>query len=191
VRGRTLESKYHLLKRATGLKRGSHLDIGAGTGAFVQFMNQRNWESVGIEPDEKARARAILHHHTRLLPAEVFETFPTENFDAISLWHVLEHVHDLYPYMHRIKNLLKQNGFVFIAVPNYTSYDARKYGSSWAAYDAPRHLYHFSPMDRFVKSFLLLLPCRCPEPFCATACDEELRCVQSFLRASTTFTPQS
>jgi SAM-dependent methyltransferase len=145
VRSRTLESKYHLLKRATGVKHGHHLDIGAGTGAFVQYMNQHAWKSEGIEPDKNARARALEHHKTVLLPATSFETFPAGDFDAISLWHVLEHVHDLYPYLHRIKDLLKPNGIVFIAVPNYTSYDARKYGSAWAAYDVPRHLYHFSP----------------------------------------------
>lgn len=145
VRSRTLRSKYHLLNKATGLKQGLHLDIGAGTGAFVQYVNRQGWESEGIEPDEIARARAIEHHQTKLMPAEAFETLLPSRFDAITLWHVLEHVHDLYPYLHRIKDLLKPNGLVFIAVPNYTSYDAVKYGSDWAAYDVPRHLYHFSP----------------------------------------------
>jgi 2-polyprenyl-3-methyl-5-hydroxy-6-metoxy-1,4-benzoquinol methylase len=145
VRSRTLASKYHLLKQATGLKQGLHLDIGAGTGAFVQYMNHHGWKSEGIEPDENARARAQMYHQTKLLPATAFNHFPPESFDAISLWHVLEHVHDLYPYLNHIKNLLKPNGIVFIAVPNYTSYDAVKYGADWAAYDVPRHLYHFSP----------------------------------------------
>ena len=145
VRSRTLASKLHLLKKETGLKYGNHLDIGAGTGAFVQYMNQHGWKSDGIEPDDKARSRAVEHHQTKLMPAETFETLSEGSYDAISLWHVLEHVHDLYPYLHRIKDLLKPQGLVFIAVPNYTSYDAVKYGSDWAAYDVPRHLYHFSP----------------------------------------------
>jgi len=145
VRNHTLSTKFHLLKKFTGLTNGHHLDIGAGTGAFVQYMNGRGWKSEGIEPDEKARKRALAHHDTILLPADAFETFIAESFDAITLWHVLEHVHDLYPYLNRIKEILKPNGFVFIAVPNYSSYDGVKYGANWAAYDVPRHLYHFSP----------------------------------------------
>jgi 2-polyprenyl-3-methyl-5-hydroxy-6-metoxy-1,4-benzoquinol methylase len=145
VRGHTLFTKYHLIKKASGLKQGLHLDIGAGTGAFVQYMNDHDWKSEGIEPDAKARALAQSVHHTRLLRAEAFETLSPESFDAISMWHVLEHVHDLYPYMYQIRKILKTQGLVFIAVPNYTSYDGLKYGAEWAAYDVPRHLYHFSP----------------------------------------------
>lgn len=145
VRNRTLSTKYHLIKRSTGIKSGNHLDIGAGTGAFVQYMNLHSWKSTGIEPDEKAREKAKEFHETNLLPAQAFKTLPPESFDAISLWHVLEHVHDLYPYLHQIGKLLKPSGLVFIAVPNYTSFDAVKYRANWAAYDVPRHLYHFSP----------------------------------------------
>jgi 2-polyprenyl-3-methyl-5-hydroxy-6-metoxy-1,4-benzoquinol methylase len=145
VRKRTLSGKHHLIERSTGIKSGNHLDIGAGTGAFVQYMNLHNWKSAGIEPDEKAREKAQEFHDANLLPAPAFETLMPESFDAISLWHVLEHVHDLYPYLNQIRKLLKPSGLVFIAVPNYTSFDAMKYRSSWAAYDVPRHLYHFSP----------------------------------------------
>jgi 2-polyprenyl-3-methyl-5-hydroxy-6-metoxy-1,4-benzoquinol methylase len=145
VRHHTLSVKFHQIEKSTGLKRGHHLDIGAGTGAFVQFMNGHGWNSTGIEPDVKARELALLQHKTQLLPAETFETLLPESFDAVSMWHVLEHVHGLYPYLHQIKNILKAGGLAFIAVPNYTSFDARKYGAFWAAYDVPRHLYHFSP----------------------------------------------
>jgi SAM-dependent methyltransferase len=145
VRNRTLSAKYHLIERSTGIKSGNHLDIGAGTGAFVQYMNMHGWESTGIEPDAKAREKAQEFHETNLLPAQAFETLLPESFDAISLWHVLEHVHDLYPYMHQIRKLLRSSGLVFIAVPNYKSFDAVKYKANWAAYDVPRHLYHFSP----------------------------------------------
>jgi 2-polyprenyl-3-methyl-5-hydroxy-6-metoxy-1,4-benzoquinol methylase len=147
VRNRTLTTKYHLLERSTGLKTAQHLDIGAGTGAFVQYMNRKGWNSIGVEPDERARDMALAYHETKLLPAGDFESFSPESFDAISMWHVLEHVHALYPYLQQIKNILKPGGLVFIAVPNYTSYDAVKYGANWAAYDVPRHLYHFSPVS--------------------------------------------
>ncbi len=145
VRKRTLSAKYQLIERSTGIKLGNHLDIGAGTGAFVQYMNLHNWKSTGVEPDEKAREKALEFHETNLLPAQALETLMPESFDAISLWHVLEHVHDLYPYLHQIRKSLKPSGLLFIAVPNYTSFDAVKYRADWAAYDVPRHLYHFSP----------------------------------------------
>jgi len=70
---------------------------------------------------------------------------PPAAFDAITLWHVLEHVHDLTGYVARFHELLTENGRLFIAVPNHQSYDASAYGQHWAAYDVPRHLYHFSP----------------------------------------------
>ncbi len=145
VRNRTLASKSKLMHSVTGLKQGDHLDIGAGTGAFVQCMNGKGWHSQGIEPDETARQRALSDHGTRLLPAEAFQTFPEATLDAITLWHVLEHVHELHPYLVHIKKLLKPSGKLLIAVPNYTSYDGMKYKENWAAYDVPRHLYHFSP----------------------------------------------
>ena len=145
VRHHTLSIKFHQIEKYTGLKQGHHMDVGAGTGSFVQYMNEHGWRSQGIEPDAKARELAMTHHSTRLLPSEMFETLLPETFDAVSMWHVLEHVHDLYPYLHQIKKILKSRGLAFIAVPNYTSFDGRKYGPFWAAYDVPRHLYHFSP----------------------------------------------
>lgn len=145
VRHHTLSIKFRQIEKSTGIKKGHHLDIGAGTGAFVQYMNQHGWKSQGIEPDPKARELAVKYHQTHLSPAASFETLLPESFDAVSMWHVLEHVHDLYPYLHQIKNILKSRGIAFIAVPNYTSFDATKYGAFWAAYDVPRHLYHFSP----------------------------------------------
>jgi hypothetical protein len=73
--------------------------------------------------------------------------FPPGAFDAITLWHVLEHVHDLSACIQQLKDVMKEDGKMFIAVPNYTSADARNYGEQWAAYDVPRHLYHFSPQS--------------------------------------------
>ncbi len=145
VRNHTLSLKYNLILSATGLKQGNHLDIGAGTGAFVQYMNRKGWQSQGIEPDAKARQVALSDHNTVILPAELLPSLPVASFDAISLWHVLEHVHGLQLYLKHIKKLLKPSGKLFIAVPNYTSYDGLKYKENWAAYDVPRHLYHFSP----------------------------------------------
>jgi 2-polyprenyl-3-methyl-5-hydroxy-6-metoxy-1,4-benzoquinol methylase len=80
-----------------------------------------------------------LNYDTKNLPAGPGQ------FDAITMWHVLEHVHDLSAYIQQLKSILRDNGKILIAVPNYTSLDAKIYQQYWAAYDVPRHLYHFSP----------------------------------------------
>ena len=145
VRKQTLAVKRRLIQSATRLKQGKLLDIGAGTGAFVAHMQQNGWEVTGLEPDEAARAVASSVHGARLLPVEDLYSLAPESYDAITLWHVLEHVHDLHAYLDQLRKLLKKGGRIFIAVPNYTSYDATVYQGAWAAYDVPRHLYHFSP----------------------------------------------
>ncbi|HEY4206390.1 MAG TPA: class I SAM-dependent methyltransferase [Puia sp.] len=145
VRKQTLSDKRRLLSSATRMKNGRLLDIGAGTGAFVAHMKENDWEVTGLEPDEKAREVALTQNKVELLPVSEFYALPAESYDAITLWHVLEHVHDLHPYIGQLARLLKKDGRIFIAVPNYTSHDAAIYRGAWAAYDVPRHLYHFSP----------------------------------------------
>lgn len=145
VRNHTLQTKRRLLQRVTGKQTGNLLDVGAGTGAFAHTMQQAGWKVTGLEPDTTARNNAEQKHGLKLLvPDEVYQ-LPAARFDAITLWHVLEHVHDLQGYLERFFTMLKPGGKLIIAVPNYTSYDAVAYGSYWAAYDVPRHLYHFSP----------------------------------------------
>jgi SAM-dependent methyltransferase len=145
ARKRTLRKKRKLVERSTNLERGRSLDVGSGTGAFVHEMLESGWEASGIEPDEKAREVAKKQYGIESnMPEELYK-FPREHFDAISLWHVLEHVHDLHTYIQRLTQVLKKDGRIFIAVPNYTSLDASIYRQWWAAYDVPRHLYHFSP----------------------------------------------
>lgn len=145
IRKRTLIQKRNLVEKATQKKAGDLLDVGCGTGAFLHTMKKAHWKITGLEPDETAREKAWELHGIQPEPAEVFYTLPVQSFDAITLWHVLEHVHDLQGYMDQLKKLLRPGGKLFIAVPNYTSYDAQYYKESWAAYDVPRHLYHFSP----------------------------------------------
>lgn len=145
VRRQTLSDKYRLIASATRTRQGKLLDIGAGTGAFVGYMQERGWEVTGLEPDETARRVALTDHKVALLEMDQLSNLPPDSFDAITLWHVLEHVHDLHPYMERLKTLVRRSGRIFIAVPNYTCHDAEVYQAFWAAYDVPRHLYHFSP----------------------------------------------
>ena len=145
VRNITLTQKRKLLQKATGLQQGNLLDIGAGTGAFASTMKSAGWHITALEPDETARSNAKKNYGLDLrLPEELF-TQASESFDAITLWHVLEHVHELHRYLQTFQQVLKSNGRLIIAVPNYTSFDADYYKAFWAAYDVPRHLYHFSP----------------------------------------------
>ncbi len=145
VRKRTLTQKKKLIEEATKKTAGNILDIGAGTGAFLNTMKNAGWNCTGIEPDTTARKNARELYNIDLKPSKVLFSFPVESFDAITLWHVLEHVHELHKYVEQLKSLLKAEGKLFIAVPNYTSADAKIYKEFWAAYDVPRHLYHFSP----------------------------------------------
>jgi len=153
ARNQTLSDKYRLILSATRIQQGKLLDIGAGTGAFVAHMKQRGWEVTGLEPDEGAREKAGSVNRVHLLDTDHLYSLPPDSFDAITLWHVLEHVHDLHAYLDQLKKLIKRGGRIFIAVPNYTSYDATVYQGAWAAYDVPRHLYHFSPgsIDRLLE----------------------------------------
>ena len=119
------------------------LDIGCGTGDFLQLANKHNWRINGVEPNIDARAIAnkktnnAVHHIAQL------DYYSAQCFDVITLWHVLEHVPDLNSYISRLHKLLKDNGRLIVAVPNYKSYDAFYYKSFWAGFDVPRHLWHF------------------------------------------------
>lgn len=145
VRKRTLQSKKNLIEKETGKSAGNILDIGCGTGAFLHTMKTNGWDITGLEPDEAARAKAKSLYAIEPKPSLNIFDLPNNKYDAITMWHVLEHVHQLHEYVEQLKNMLTENGKIFIAVPNYTSYDAQHYGQFWAAYDVPRHLYHFSP----------------------------------------------
>ncbi len=147
VRSFTLQSKRKLIEKYTGSQNGNLLDIGAGTGAFALTMQKANWNVTALEPDATARTNAKKDFGIELQPSENLFTLNKNSFDVITLWHVLEHVHDLHNYIQTFFSLLKDDGMLLIAVPNYTSYDANEYAEFWAAYDVPRHLYHFSPQS--------------------------------------------
>lgn len=163
VRKKTLRNKRKLVEKITEIKNGQLLDVGSGTGAFVNEMKQNGWQVIGLEPDEGARTVAKKLYNIELDDINKFFQLPANRFDAITLWHVLEHVHELSAYVQQLKSLLKENGKLFIAVPNYTSKDADIYSEYWAAYDVPRHLYHFSPRSMHLlmeKHGLKLLTCK-------------------------------
>lgn len=154
IRKITLRSKRNLVERSTGRSGGAILDLGAGTGAFLHTMKDAGWKVNGLEPDTQARENAKNKYGVELEELDQFMSWPSQSCDAVTMWHVLEHVHELHPYLDKLREILKPGGRIFIAVPNYTSYDAKVYGEAWAAYDVPRHLYHFSPrsMGQLLKA---------------------------------------
>lgn len=147
VRKRTLSQKKHLIEKVTGKKTGKILDVGAGTAAFLNLMKNSGWKTLGAEPDEKAREKALELYGISLLPVNEIYSLDKGSFDAITMWHVLEHVHQLHQTVELLKDILSPDGKIFIAVPNYTAADEKMYKNFWAAYDVPRHLYHFSPLS--------------------------------------------
>ncbi len=126
-------------------KNKSLLDIGCGTGSFLGTIKAKGWNVKGIEPNEKARNTAIETHSINVLDETELINLPKNSISVITLWHVMEHVHNIKQRSHEIYNLLEAGGYAIIAVPNHTSWDAKHYGEYWAAYDVPRHLSHFSP----------------------------------------------
>ncbi|MBC7862884.1 MAG: class I SAM-dependent methyltransferase [Bacteroidia bacterium] len=147
VRSYTLIKKLQLVLRYS--KRGKILDFGCGTGAFLEICKRDKWEVFGIEPDPDARKLAKEKSGVEAFESkeEFHKQLPQQKFDAITLWHVLEHVPDLEAWFEFIKDHISANGKIIIAVPNCSSFDAKKFGEFWAAYDVPRHLSHFTPKD--------------------------------------------
>ncbi len=151
-RSRTLfERAYRLIKSIAIKKKislinkhankGNLLDIGAGTGSFLHAAKKDGWQTIGLEPSEKAKQFASLKD---LKFIDNLNDIPTQSQDIITMWHVLEHVPNLDEYLFELKRIIKPSGTIFIAVPNFKSFDASYYGKFWAAYDVPRHLWHFS-----------------------------------------------
>ncbi|MDA0326177.1 MAG: class I SAM-dependent methyltransferase [Bacteroidetes bacterium] len=144
VRGYTLKRKVRLISQFKVQKK-TLLDYGAGVGSFVRVARKSGWDSVGVEASKQARSAA-----NQALPESVFKTewvkkLPSKSQSIITLWHVLEHLPNLNSSIQEFKRLLADDGRLIVAVPNYKSYDAKYYKAFWAAYDVPRHLWHFSP----------------------------------------------
>ena len=151
VRDVSLDRKLKLINsfpvqqvRDKNFKERKLLDIGCGTGDFLKKAKDNDWIVSGIEPNEKARKIANSKTNNSVLKTEHLLKFETNSFDVITLWHVFEHLPNIEEYIQIIRKLLKDTGVLIIAVPNYKSYDAKFYKSFWAAYDPPRHLWHFS-----------------------------------------------
>jgi 2-polyprenyl-3-methyl-5-hydroxy-6-metoxy-1,4-benzoquinol methylase len=145
VRKQSLSSKLNLINKHSKTK-GTLLDVGCGTGYFLQTCKENGWQITGMEPDDKARTIAEENTKQKIYN-HLFSIEGEQKFDIITLWHVLEHVHQLNETIVHLRKLLKKEGILIIAVPNINSYDADIYKEYWAALDVPRHLYHFTERD--------------------------------------------
>lgn len=139
VKRNAIRSKVNLISKYSS--KGKVLDIGAGTGDFLVEAKIKGWDVLGFEPNTQAKA---LAEKKGINFIETIAELPDASFDVITMWHVLEHVPDLYWQLDQLKRICKPNGIIIIAVPNFKSYDAKHYKQFWAAYDVPRHLWHFS-----------------------------------------------
>lgn len=142
VRKYTLKSKVNLINRLYAQK-GKLLDVGCGTGMFLNEARENGWDVNGIEPDSGARQIAE-EMNKAAIKTEILSSFQNEKFHIITMWHVLEHVNLLNETVNWLKERITEDGYLIIAVPNHESKDAEIYQEQWAAYDVPRHLYHFS-----------------------------------------------
>ena len=120
------------------------LDIGAGTGDFLLYCKNKGLNITGVEPNENARKKA---ESKGIILQDRLDKVVNKKFNIITLWHVLEHIPNLYESIEQIKSLLSEKGQLFIAVPNFKSYDAQYYKEFWAAYDVPIHFWHFTKKD--------------------------------------------
>jgi SAM-dependent methyltransferase len=144
VRKITLNQKYKLVKPY--LENNNLLDIGSGAGAFLNTVYEKGVNAFGVEPDKETRESSIKKYGINVKEESALSEFDKDYFSVITMWHVLEHVPNLEERILEIKRILSPSGRLFVAVPNHTSFDANYYKEHWAAYDVPRHLYHFSPV---------------------------------------------
>ena len=167
VRRFMLHRKAALIKHGCGLSRGRLLDVGTGTGYFAHYMQEKGWKVSAIEKSPQARVFAKEHFQLDVDAPEALDAYAPGSFDAITLWHVMEHLQHLNETWDRLSQLLHDRGILVVAVPNPSSFDAKHYQASWAAYDVPRHLWHFTPsvMQQFGMKHGFKLTAYHPMPF--------------------------
>ena len=160
-----LKKKRRLVQKYS-VKKGRLLDVGSGTGYFLKSMTECGWTVKGVEVDEAARSLSQSKFNLDVVSTLSDESLNTQKYDVISMWHVMEHVHDLHGYWDCFKERLSHDGSLIIAVPNPESQDASFYGIDWAAWDVPRHLWHFrsQDMERLASKYGFTLVNKTPMP---------------------------
>lgn len=140
-----LRKKIQFIEKETTKRNGFLLDYGCGAGYFANYAKSKGWSVTAMDSNSNARKYALDQFSLTVLDENQIKELPSQYYDVISLWHVLEHIEDLSTIWSELDRLLKPTGALVLAVPNIASFDARKYQENWAAYDVPRHLWHFSP----------------------------------------------
>ncbi|QSS98133.1 class I SAM-dependent methyltransferase [Psychroflexus sp. ALD_RP9] len=133
------KKKLNLINQYTSQKTLKILDYGCGVGEFVSYLKDNGHQADGFEPNENARKIAI-DNGVRL----VNESLNQHKYDVICLYHVLEHIEDIDDKLKMLYNHLNYDGILIIAVPNHDAFDAKYYKTCWAAWDVPRHIWHFN-----------------------------------------------
>ena len=167
VRRLMLARKAALVKRISKLDKGTMLDYGTGTGYFADAMKRNGWQVSAIEKSPQARLFAKEQFGMEVEAEDALKGYADGSMDVVTLWHVMEHLEDLNGMWKAFHRILKHHGVLVMAVPNPDSYDAQKYGEWWAAYDVPRHLWHFTPsvIQRFGVRHGFILEESLPMPF--------------------------
>ena len=143
VRNHTLKKKVQLISSLT--KDKTLLDVGSGTGEFLNQCQISGYNVQGVEPSSTGREQALNNFNLKIKEEDYLDEIPKDSIGVVTMWHVLEHVYHLNERIEQLYKIIKPNGYLIVAVPNHTSFDAENYKEHWAAYDVPRHLYHFSP----------------------------------------------
>ena len=167
VRQYMLSQKARLVIQASKMPKGTILDYGTGTGYFANTMVRKGWTVKAIEKSPQARTFAKEHFGLDVDAETALPHYEAATFDVVTLWHVMEHLEHLNEMWNTLHRILKERGVLIVAVPNPNSYDAQKYKEWWAAYDVPRHLWHFSPsvMQKFGAKHGFILEAEHPMPF--------------------------
>jgi hypothetical protein len=162
IRKYSLKQKLRIVNKLTKEK-GKLLDYGTGIGYFALTASNDGWETYAVEPNKKALKNTIFSNTVKQL-----EDLNIENkYKIITLFHVLEHIHSLKETLHNLVQQTETNGYILLALPNPLSYDAGIYKQFWAAYDVPRHLYHFNEksIDHLAKINNLIITEKKTMPF--------------------------
>ena len=125
-------------------KKGKVIDIGSGNNSFIKYMRNHSWNAESFDKFNNSTIDDI-------------NKCKDSYYDVITLWHSIEHIHNIDNFLMKIKRIIKKDGILIIACPNINSIDSDLLGDKWIAYDAPRHLYHFSPetLSKYLSKFNL------------------------------------
>ena len=146
---RGMNKRCRLVDRAVPARAGQtrrHLDVGCASGLFMEAMQSRGWQVEGVELNEAA-ARATSARLGVPVFIGPFEAahYPDASFEAVTMWDVLEHLHDPLASLRELRRIVRPGGVLFVRVPNAASYVARLCGRYWVGYDLPRHMTVFTP----------------------------------------------